>query len=229
MYWAVVPAAGTGQRLPGDRPKQYRMLAGASVLDHCLHALLQHPRMRGVMLALAADDEYWPQSRFADDPRVHTCIGGGERADSVLAALLALRDVANGPQEEEGVLVHDAARALLPAAALQRLLDAPLDEQGAILALPAQDTLKQQDGDGRISRTLDRSIIWQAQTPQLFRYGLLREELRMALNSGCHLTDEASCMERVGYHPRLIPGDALNFKITTPADFRLARALLEQT
>ncbi len=228
-YWAIVPAAGVGRRLPGDRPKQYRELVGATVLDHCLQRLLQASGVRGVMLALAANDTCWAQSRFVHDARVRTCEGGAERADSVLAALRALQQQPDGPGERDGVLVHDAARALLPASALQRLCEVPLDENGAILALPAQDTLKRADNQGRIAGTLDRSIIWQAQTPQLFMCGLLRTELEAALASGCRITDEASCMERAGYHPRLVPGDALNFKITTAADLHLAAAVLELT
>ncbi len=229
MLWAIVPAAGRGSRLPGELPKQYRRLAGRSVLDHCLARLLSEPRISGVMLALAADDAHWAHSEFARDPRVLRCQGGAERADSVLAALLALRVQRPDLPDDCAVLVHDAARALLPAAALARLVDEPPGADGALLAVPAQDTLKWTEDGERSARTLERRQIWQAQTPQYFEYARLRDALSNALAKGTEITDEASCMEKQGFHPRLIAGDALNFKITTPADLAMAAALLEQT
>ncbi len=229
MIWAIVPAAGRGTRLPGETPKQYRRLAGRSVLDHCLSRLLAETRISGVMLALAADDAYWLDSTFADDPRVHRCVGGAERADSVLAALGALRELSPALPDDCAVLVHDAARALLPATALARLVEKPPGADGALLAIPAQDTLKWSEDGVRCGQTLERRQIWQAQTPQYFELGRLYEALARALAEGTEITDEASCMEKQGYRPRLILGDALNFKITTPADLAMAAALLEQT
>ncbi len=225
--WAVVPAAGVGRRLPGDVPKQYRALHGRCVLDHCLQRLLAMPAVSGVMLALAADDAHWPDCVHAADERVKVCVGGSERADSVLAGLNALLSLPNPPDPRSGVLVHDAARALLPVDALSRLLAAPPGEHGALLALPAQDTLKRSVDGSIVSETVDRGTIWLAQTPQYFELARLHAALESALQQGLSITDEASCMELAGYTPRLVVGDALNFKITTPSDLRLAEALLE--
>lgn len=226
--WAIVPAAGAGQRLPGDVPKQYRMLNGQRVLDHCLARLLAQPRISAVMLALSADDTHWADCAHAADARVHTCVGGAERADSVLAALKALMALPQPPATDSGVLVHDAARALLPADALARLLSTPPGVDGALLAVPAQDTLKRSQDARTVAQTIDRGCIWMAQTPQYFEFARLHQALERALQQGLAITDEASCMELAGYAPRLVPGDALNFKITTPSDLRLAEALLEQ-
>lgn len=228
MIWAIVPAAGRGARLPGEVPKQYRRLAGRTVLDHCLDRLLADSRIAGVMLALASDDPLFTESAHAQDGRVRTCVGGAERADSVLAALRAL-DTSKLLADNDGVLVHDAARALLPAEALDRLLAQPPGPEGAILACPVQDTLKRAGADGHVAQTLDREGIWQAQTPQYFQFGALRKALSEALAAGERITDEASCMEWAGLHPRLVLGDALNFKITTAADLRIAAALLESS
>ncbi len=225
--WAIVPAAGAGQRLPGPSPKQYRPLAGRRVLDHVLATLLAEPRLRGVMVALSPDDAYWPQGEFAQHSRVRTCVGGQERADSVLAGLDALAEWPDAPAQHDGVLVHDAARALLSAQALSRLLDTPLDQDGALLAWPAQDTLKRSEDGLRVAASVDRSSVWLAQTPQYFQFGPLRQALRSALQAGELITDESSCMELAGFRPRLIAGDGHNFKITTPADFALAAALME--
>ena len=226
--WAIVPAAGTGSRLPGDVPKQYRSLAGRSVLDHSLQRLLDHPAVVGVMLALAADDEHWTDSAFYQHPKVQLCQGGAERADSVLAALQALARCALPIAPDQAVLVHDAARALLPATCLQRLLQDPPSEHGALLALPAQDSLKFSRAGDCVEHSLERSHVWLAQTPQYFEYARLFQALQTALAQDLQITDEASCMERAGYQPRLILGDARNFKITTPADLALAQALLAQ-
>lgn len=227
--WAIVPAAGVGKRLPGDAPKQYRQLAGRCVLDHVLAGLLEQPRIVGVTVALSLDDAYWGAGGYANDARVITCVGGQERADSVLAALDALADRRPKPADNAGVLVHDAARALLSPEVLGRLLEQPLDEHGALLAWPSQDTLKHSEDGQRVTRSVDRGSIWQAQTPQYFQFAVLRRALRAALQAGAEVTDESSCMERAGYRPRLVMGDARNFKITTPADFALAQALMEQS
>ncbi len=225
--WAIVPAAGVGRRLPGDVPKQYRMLRGRCVLDHCLDRLLAEPAISGVMLALSPDDEHWAQCAHYRDPRVMTCQGGQERADSVLAGLEALAALPQPPAAQAGVLVHDAARALLPASALARLLATSPGAHGALLAMPAQDTLKRSLDGEQIDQTLDRGAVWLAQTPQFFEFERLRQALEQALGQGLAITDEASCMELAGFRPRLVAGDALNFKITTPSDLKLAEALLE--
>lgn len=224
MIWAIVPAAGGGQRLPGEVPKQYRQIAGQSLLDHCLQRLLAEPRIDAVMVGLAAQDKHWPASRFAADRRVHHCVGGAQRADTVLACLQSLNPA---PAAELAVLVHDAARALLPAAALRRLLDCAAEPAGALLAIPAQDTVKHSVDGQRVDGSRDRARLWLAQTPQLFPFGVLRRALEQARRQQLAITDEASAVEAIGLAPRLVLGDALNFKITTASDLRLAQAVLE--
>lgn len=225
--WAVVPAAGQGKRLPGPIPKQYRKLLGKTVLDHALSTLLAYPAIQHLVVAVSAEDEYWPQSQYCEHPRLSTCPGGAERADSVLAGLDALAAMPQAPGAKDAVLVHDAARALLPRSALDSLLQQPPGADGALLALPCQDSLKFSEDGQQVTRSLNRALIWQAQTPQMFEFAALRAALRSALQAGEAITDEASCMERAGLHPRLVRGDARNLKITTAGDFVLAKALLE--
>jgi 2-C-methyl-D-erythritol 4-phosphate cytidylyltransferase len=171
-YWVVMPAAGAGRRMTGAPvPKQYLRLDGRCVIEHALAPFLADPRCLGVVVALAADDDRFEALPLTADARVRTAVGGRERRDSVLAGLQALAGVA-GP--DTWVLVHDAARPCLPAADLERLLEAlPTAEDGALLALRVADTLKRADHDGRVVATVPREHVWWAQTPQAFRYARL--------------------------------------------------------
>lgn len=224
--WVVVPAAGRGRRFGGERPKQYCEVAGRTVIAHTLDRLLSHPSVAGAMVVLAADDAYWRDSALVDlDKPVLTCIGGAERADSVLAGVDALPDAVRA---DAFVLVHDAARPNLAHADLDRLLDlGRADPVGAILAAPVRDTLKRAGDDGGIDRTEPRERLWRAFTPQLFRRMQLARALRAAADAGVAITDEAMAMERQGLRPLLVEGREDNFKITTPAD--LARFEYEST
>lgn len=216
-FWVVIPAAGIGSRMCADRPKQYLTLGGQSILEHTLDCFLDHPQLRGLVVCLAEEDPYWPDLKCARDARVHRAAGGSERADSVLAGLLALSGL--GADDTDWVLVHDAARPNLALEDLNCLLNSLADDPvGGLLAVPARDTLKRAGADGRVQETVDRSVIWQAFTPQMFRLGSLREVLADALASGVVVTDEASALEWAGYHPRLIEGRADNLKITRPED-----------
>ena len=216
-FWAVIPAAGIGSRMAADRPKQYLQLAGKSILEHTLDCFLDHPCLRGVMVSLAAGDPYWPQLPCASDPRIRRAAGGRERADSVLNGLLRLRELGAG--EQDWVLVHDAARPNLQRADLDRLLAELADDPvGGLLAVPVRDTLKRIGADGRVQQTVDRSVIWQAYTPQMFRLQALRDALVGASAAGVAITDEASALEWAGQAPRLIEGRADNLKITRPED-----------
>lgn len=216
-FWLVIPAAGIGSRMRADRPKQYLQLGEKTLLEHTLACFAGHPGLRGTVLALAADDPWWPTLSCAGDSRLTTCSGGTERADSVLAALRALNGLGAG--SDDWVLVHDAARPNLAREDLDRLLSSLADDPvGGLLAVPARDTLKQVGADGRVARTLDRSHIWQAYTPQMFRLGALREALEGALAAGVAVTDEASAIEWTGQAPRLIEGRADNIKVTRPED-----------
>jgi 2-C-methyl-D-erythritol 4-phosphate cytidylyltransferase len=230
MIWAVIPAAGRGARFGGPLPKQYLEIAGRPLLGHALDALFADPRVDGAMVALAADDDRWPGWTSLHGKPVLSCVGGGERADSVLAALQALpADVG----DDALILVHDAARPNLHASDLQCLIDAAgADADGAILAAPVRDTLKRADvdaaTDARILATQPRDQLWRALTPQAFRRGDLTAAFLRARSDGVVVTDEAMAMERAGARPRLVEGREDNLKVTTPADLALAEFLLSR-
>jgi 2-C-methyl-D-erythritol 4-phosphate cytidylyltransferase len=220
---ALVPAAGVGSRAGGSGPasqaagvpKQYRPLAGQPMLRHAVRALLADPRIAQVRVAVSAGDA-WVDEALRGLPRtVWRACGGPTRTDTVAAALAD-----SGAGDADWVLVHDAARPGLPADALARLIDACLDDPvGGLLALPVPDTVK--SGAERVARTVDREGLWLAQTPQMFRAGALREALAAAASRGVAITDESSAMEAAGHAPRLVQGDARNFKVTWPGDFDL--------
>lgn len=224
--WGVVPAAGVGVRMDGGVPKQYLPLAGASVLDRSLAALLEHPAMQAVVVALSAKDDRWSKSAFAGDARVLQCTGGSSRAESVANALAALDGLAAA---DDWVAVHDAVRPCLRASDLDRLLrEAATEDSGAagvILVVPIADTLKQVAG-GYVERTLDRNRIVRAVTPQVFRYAPLRAALEGAVALGDGVTDEAGAMEHAGHAVKAVVGDAGNVKITYPDDLRYAEVSL---
>ncbi len=224
MTWALVPAAGSGRRFGADIPKQYLQAVGKPLIRHALDALLSHPAIGGAVVALAADDPHWPGWITLHGKPVLACVGGGERADSVLAALRALPgDVA----ADVLVLVHDAARPNLRAEDISRLIDAATAHaDGAILAAPVRDTLKRASGDDCIAMTEPRDGIWRALTPQAFRRDLLLRALQAARADGVMVTDEAQAIERLGLHPRLVEGREDNLKVTTPTDLALAEFLL---
>ncbi len=229
--FALVPAAGVGKRaidagLP-TTAKQYRVLAGQSMLRHSVQALLVEPRIREVLVVVAPDDD---QAAVALQGLARTrivAVGGAERHHTVANGLAQL-DAA----DTDWVLVHDAARPGLMHESLSALIDACRHEpDGALLALPAADTLKRARRDGQVSRaaqTLPRDDIWLAQTPQMFRVELLRRALAAAQRVGFVPTDEASAVEALGMQPRLVPGHAQNFKVTWPDDFSRMESWLLQ-
>ena len=222
--WAIVPAAGHGSRFGGELPKQYVTVAGQPLVAYSLLALLAHPRVAGVVVALAPGDAHWPGwDELAGKP-VLACTGGGERAESVQAGLAALPA---GVGDDDCVLVHDAARPNLRLEDLDRLLErGQADPVGAVLAAPVRDTLKRAGADGRIDATEPRERLWRALTPQLFRRGALTRALEAAARDGVIATDEAMAMERLGQRPLLVEGAEDNFKITTAADLARFEFLL---
>jgi len=224
MTWVVVPAAGRGTRVGGETPKQYLNLLGRPLIRHTLDRVAAHPRVSGLMIALASDDTRWPGWRELKGKPVHTCVGGSERADSVLAGLRALPD---DVREKDWVLVHDAARPCLRRDDLDRLFDhGGAHAVGAILAAPVRDTLKRADARGEIAGTEPRERLWRALTPQMFRRAALERALEAALDAGDAVTDEAMALERLGLKPMLVEGAEDNIKVTTPADLALAEFLL---
>ena len=226
MSWAIVPAAGRGTRMGTGTPKQYLQVMGLTLIEHSLRALLRHPEVDAVMVALAPDDPFWAGWREMEGKPIYTCMGGAERADSVLAALMALPATVS---EDQWVLVHDAARPCVPAMDLTRLIAlGQADAVGALLAAPVRDTVKSVDAEGRIVRTEPRERLWRALTPQMFRRGGLTRALRSAIRVGATVTDEASAMERLGLKPLVVEGSEQNIKVTTPADLAVVEAVLRK-
>lgn len=224
--WAVVVAAGRGERFGGATPKQYKRVLNRPVLSWSLRALLAVRGLDGVIVALAPGDRHWKNLKEARDPRVGHCIGGRRREVSVANALEAL---ASRTRDDDWVIVHDAARPCVRTDDIEALVRATRgDPVGGLLAVPVSDTLKVDDGGGRSAGTADRSGIWRALTPQMFRYGLLRRALALCLDRERVVTDEASAIEALGLKPLLVPGRADNIKLTTPADLVLAEAILRR-
>lgn len=222
--YALVPCAGVGLRAGAGGPKQYQPVAGQAMVAHTLAALAQVVRIEATLVVLSPEDtqfEAAAPAHVGERAWVAHC-GGATRAESVANGLLELQ--ARGVQPHDWVLVHDAARCLLQPAWVDRLIDACLDDEvGGLLALPLADTLKQAEG-GRVSSTVDRTGKWAAQTPQMFRAGLLLPALRLA---GDSVTDESSAIEALGHQPKLIHGDLTNLKVTWPEDFVLAERLMK--
>ena len=211
--------------MAADLPKQYIRIAGATLLEYSLGALLRSDQIAGVVVALHPADELAVGLPVFADPRVRRVAGGAQRSDSVLAALAAL--LAQG-EPGDWVLVHDAARPCLQPGDLARLIARVVASgTGGILAEAIVDTVKEATAEGLVLRTLDRSRLWRAQTPQMFRLGELHAALESARTQGLALTDEASAMELAGHPVQLVPGSPRNLKVTLPADLQLAAWYLD--
>jgi 2-C-methyl-D-erythritol 4-phosphate cytidylyltransferase len=218
---ALVPCAGVGERAGVGGPKQYARVGDRTVVAHTLAALAKVARVTRTLVVLAPGDTQFE----AAAPEFRGLVerdGGATRAATVRAGLAALKR--HGARDDDWVLVHDAARCLVQPTWIDRLIDACIDDAvGGLLALPLADTLKQADANGRVKVTVDRSGKWAAQTPQMFRLGVLEQALDAG---GSAVTDEASAVEALGHAPLLVPGDADNFKLTWPEDFARAARLL---
>jgi len=226
--WAVVPSAGSGQRMGQAIPKQYLELNGRTVIEHTIATLLAEPRISKVFVCLAESDEYWPRLDYSKDLRVSSVTGGNTRAHSVMNGINELSKQAD---QDDWVLVHDAARPCLSGTLLCSFIDQLTKHKvGGILAMPSKDTVKQAVDNGRteIETTLNRDRIWYAQTPQMFRCDLLKEALNNAIKRRLNITDEASAIEMAGYRPKLIEGEMRNLKVTTPEDLALASLLIDR-
>jgi 2-C-methyl-D-erythritol 4-phosphate cytidylyltransferase len=223
--FALVPAAGIGERSGAGMPKQYVEIAGRPMLAHTLAALAAVPRLVQTLVVRSPADDRFESTVLAALPGYAgwvARVGGASRAESVLGGLAELRR--RGAADEDWVLVHDAARCLLRPEWVDALLDACLpDAVGGLLAQPIADTLKAGDAAGRVTATIDRRDKWAAQTPQMFRLGLVERALRQM---GAAATDEASAVEALGLAPRLVRASMANFKVTWPEDFALAAKLL---
>ncbi len=218
---AVVPAAGFGRRMQTECPKQYLSIGNKTILEHAVGALLAHPRVERVIIAISDGDARFQQLPLANHPQITVVEGGAERADSVLAGL-------KEAGEAQWVLVHDAARPCLHQDDLANLMAlSETSRVGGILAAPVRDTMKRAEpGKTAIAHTVDRNDLWHALTPQFFPRELLFDCLTRALNEGATVTDEASALEYCGFHPQLVAGRADNIKVTRPEDLALAEFYL---
>jgi 2-C-methyl-D-erythritol 4-phosphate cytidylyltransferase len=221
-FHALVPAAGFGARMGHESPKQYLPLAGQPMIFHALTTLCACEQISTVFVVLSPEDTQFrlhDVSRFGLKLQPLYC-GGATRAESVLNGLLAAEI-----EPDDWVLVHDAARPCLTQNHLHKLINELRDDVvGGLLAVPVADTLKRADAAGRVLRTESREQLWQAQTPQMFRAGLLAR----ALQQDKEVTDDASAIEALGYQPKLVACEPTNFKVTYPQDLLLAELLLKQ-
>ena len=224
-FFAVVPAAGVGKRMGSEKPKQYLPLLGKEVIEHTINRLLAEPALEKIVVAVSPEDNHWSQLDCLKDPRIEIVEGGAERSDSVLNGLRHLSGFAS---QQDWVLVHDVARPCIANSDIQRLIS-ELSEHavGGILAVPMSDTVKQVEGK-TISGTVDRSRLWRAQTPQMFRYQLLMDSLSAGIERDLSITDEASAIELAGYSPEVVEALLPNLKITRPQDLALAEYYLKK-
>ena len=221
--WAILPAAGSGQRMSADIPKQYLQFQHRSVIEHCLDRLLSHPDIDGAVLALREDDAHWEALAYESGKPLFTTSGGDERHHSVYSALTTLQYRCGN---DVIALVHDAVRPLVRHADLDRVIEAARDHSaGALLAVPVADTLKLANDRGAVEQTVSRERLWRAMTPQVFHLQPLLKALESVIQAGAEVTDDASALERQGYHPALVAGSADNIKITHPDDLALAETI----
>lgn len=214
---AVIPASGIGSRMNAPLPKQYLKIHGKTILEHTLKSFLEHSQITKIIVAVSEQDPHYHEIPLLKHPKIQIVFGGETRANSVFNALQVL-------DSKDWVLVHDAARPCLKRSDLDKILQID-DDNGAILATPAVDTMKRANGM-HIAHTEDRSTLWHALTPQFFNVELLRSALVQAFSQNAEITDEASAMEFVGFKPKLIAGRSDNLKVTRPEDLALAEFYL---
>jgi len=222
--WAVIPAAGSGSRFSKHELKQYQLIGQQTVLEHTVSRLNQLD-LAGYVLAVSAHDDVARTLPLVKAEKAHFCLGGQERVHSVLNALHYLSNIAD---EDDLILVHDAARPCVQFSSLQNLVENAIEQNcSAILAIAVRDTLKLVSDKQQITRTVSRECLWQAQTPQLARLGLLKAAIEKALADQITITDEASAIEHAGYPVQVVMGRSDNIKITYPDDLELAKLIIE--
>lgn len=222
-FHVIIPAAGSGSRMAADAPKQYLNLLAKPLIQHVLEVFEAAKKISSIHIILSADDRHWSGVKLNANSKcqVHYC-GGDTRADTVLNGLLAITQQVS---DDDWVLVHDAARPGLTNQLLSHLLTTlENDAVGGLLALPLADTLKRADAQQRVSATVPRADLWQAQTPQMFRYAMLKEALSKFNGSP---TDEAEAIEALGFKPSLVNGELRNLKITYAQDLAVVSALMQ--
>ncbi|AQZ82065.1 2-C-methyl-D-erythritol 4-phosphate cytidylyltransferase [Acinetobacter calcoaceticus] len=222
--WAVIPAAGSGSRFSKTELKQYQYIQDRTVLEHTIRRISQLP-LNGYVLAIGTQDTFAQTLAFQNIDKAHFCTGGAERVHSVLNALNHLLNFAD---ENDWVLVHDAARPCVTIDCLNALVAKAIESNdSAILAIPVRDTLKQVKTGDHIDKTVSRDSLWQAQTPQITKIGKLKKAIEHALENNVTITDEASALEYMGETVQVVMGRSDNIKITYPDDLELARLILQ--
>jgi len=225
-FWAVIPAAGIGERMASDRPKQYLQIGDKLVIEHTLARLASHPNIQGIVIALAPNDQWWPTLSISLRCPLYTVLGGEQRSHSVLNALNALSALVD---DDPWVLVHDAARPCLRQQDIDQMLTVlSTHDIGGILGIPVNDTVKRTSADNTITETVDRRNLWRASTPQMFHLQLLKQALETAHAEHWPVTDEGSAIELAGLQPLMVEGHADNIKITVPQDLALADLFMQQ-
>ena len=225
-FWVILPAAGIGSRMAADRPKQYLKIFDQTILEHTINCFLSHPAFNSIVLGLSKDDQYWSTLPFAEDTRIQTYNGGAERVDSVLNGLAFISDRA---QADDWVWVHDAARPCLNHDDIDRLIDAlKRSDDGALLAVPINDTVKRANASLTVEKTIDRTGLWRAMTPQVFRFAKLKQALAQSIVAKQNVTDESSAIEFLGGKPVLVKGAESNLKVTRPSDLKIAASVIDE-
>lgn len=225
--WIVLPAAGTGSRMQADKPKQYLQLGKHTVLEQTLNRLSQLPNVKGLVIALSENDKYWQAINKPVNIDIITVIGGEERCDSVFNALQA---IAKNVDQNDWVMVHDAARPCFSIDDIAQLHQSIAEQNaaGGILALPVADTLKRVNHDNAIQETVSREKLWRALTPQMFPYQVLYKALNDALQKNTVITDDSQVVELTKQQPIVVESSPMNIKITQPRDLRLAEIYLQE-
>ncbi len=225
-YWVVIPAAGVGKRMGIDKPKQYISVYDKTIIEHTINCFIKREEIEGVVVVISETDEYWPKLSISKHEKVITAPGGDERYQSVFNGIHALQ---NKAEDNDWVMVHDAARPCLNQSAIDRLMiNLRTHDVGGILALPCRDTMKKANESGEIVETVERESLWQAQTPQMFKYGKLYSAIEKILNENVVVTDEAMAMELSGYKPMLVQGHQENIKITHKDDIQCLKLYLNE-
>ncbi|MGI1677743.1 MAG: 2-C-methyl-D-erythritol 4-phosphate cytidylyltransferase [Cellvibrionaceae bacterium] len=235
-YWLIIPAAGIGSRLNSDTPKQYLSLAGKTVLENTLECFLSDNRIEKIFVALHPNDDYWEFLSVNRHPKIETIEGGTDRHLSVFNALKVLKDIANN---DDFVLVHDAARPCITTSDIDQLIEETKEHSvGGLLGIPVTDTLKHIDFESfdgetirksipRVKNTINRETTWKAYTPQIFRFRILYDALRTLVKAGTPVTDESMAVEYAGYQPIMVQGRRDNIKITVPGDLEMAEKIID--
>lgn len=223
LFHVIIPAAGVGTRMENVLPKQYLPLAGKPIVSHIIQTFFNNPRIAGIHLALSPEDEFWRSFSLNPESRMHLhYTGGGSRSETVLNTLKVMN-----VSDDDWILVHDAARPGLSNDALNRLLDTLSEDNiGGLLAMPVADTVKKSNEINAVEKTISRQNLWQAQTPQMFRYATLKQALTEFEGMP---TDEAEAIEALGFSPKLVHGELRNLKVTYPQDLELLEMIFEKT